>query len=100
MKEPLWKTVLNWGAVLTFFLLPLTVFISQFTIFTDMAAQKDDLDYLKTFMTNITLLVFGLAGLRTWETIKANGKTHANSSSEVEHEQREPREPQQIERKL
>lgn len=95
MNEPKWKTILNWGAVCTFFLLPLSLFVLQFTIFPDLAQQKADLDYLKAFMTNITLLVFGLAGLRTWETIKANGRPNKLPPLKQVHN-----DPQSLEEKI
>lgn len=80
--DPYWKIALNWGAVITFFTLPLFVFIGQLTIWPNLEAEKEHLDYLRGFMTNITYLVFGLAGLRTWEQIKANGNKQPNANKE------------------
>jgi hypothetical protein len=73
MKDPIWKTVLNWGAVVAFFSLPVIIFVTQVWIYPSLEDEKMHLDYLRNFMNNITILVFGLAGLRTWESIKANG---------------------------
>jgi len=84
MKDPLWKTVLNWGTVITFLLLPLAILSLQVYANTHSGWWKwqDQLtpeqqaaryQYLNDFMRNLTMLVFGLAGLRTWESIK-NGK--------------------------
>jgi hypothetical protein len=65
--EPLWKMVLNWGTVLVFFALPIAAFTGLL--------HPERLEYLREYMRNITLLVFGLAGLKTWESIKyGNGK--------------------------
>jgi len=60
--DPLWKVILNWGSVLTFFALPI--------LFLAGALHPERLEYLREYMRNITILVFGLAGLKTWEQIK------------------------------
>jgi hypothetical protein len=77
LKEPLWKTVLNWGAVITFLTLPLFVFAMQLYMRahtgTFDSTKPEHFKYLFDFQRNITVLVFGLAGLRTWENI-TNGK--------------------------
>jgi len=57
--EPLWKMVLNWGTVIVFFALPIAAFAGWL--------HPERLEYLREYMRNITLLVFGLAGLKTWE---------------------------------
>jgi hypothetical protein len=75
--EPAWKTALNWGAVLVFFSLPIVLFVTQLWIYPNLEEEKIHLDYLRNFMNNVTILVFGLAGLRTWESIKANGKKNS-----------------------
>ena len=77
----MWKTVLNWGAVITFLTLPLFILSVQLYNWTHpgfMMANPERIEKLREFlaeyMRNVTILVFGLAGLRTWESIKANGK--------------------------
>ncbi len=78
MKDPLWKTVLNWGTVVTFLTLPLIVFIMQLYMRahtgTFDTTHPEHFKYLLDFQRNITVLVFGLAGLKTWENIKENGR--------------------------
>ena len=71
---------MNWGAVLTFLTLPLTLFSLQLWNWThpgwiEVAPEKVEhlRKFLSEFMRNVTILVFGLAGLRTWEQVK-NGK--------------------------
>jgi hypothetical protein len=79
MKEPRWKTVLNWGTVITFLSLPMVMLSVQLWHWTHpnffhlLDPNNPRIEYLKEFQRNITILVFGLAGLRTWESIKANG---------------------------
>ena len=72
MKDPLWKLILNWGAVITFLVLPVLLLSLQMSGW--LTVDKEELDYLREYFRNITILVFGLAGLRTWEAIKANGR--------------------------
>lgn len=83
MKEHLWKTVLNWGTVIFFFLLPISCFIIHLYALTHQGwlgppisgEEKYDFSYVQNLQRDITFLVFGLAGLRTWEAIKnGNGK--------------------------
>jgi hypothetical protein len=81
MNDPLWKTVLHWGAVITFLTFPLVILSIQIYANTHPGwwtwndeltpeQQHQRYQYLSEFMRNVTILVFGLAGLRTWETIK------------------------------
>ena len=84
-NEPLWKTVLNWGTVILFLTLPLFIMGVQIYInthpdswhWTDPNLTPEQrtqrFQYIYDFMRNLTVLVFGLAGLRTWENIKQNG---------------------------
>jgi len=91
-KEPLWKVILNWGAVSTFLVLPLSIMLLQVYANThpgwwkwheeltpDQRMQR--FTYLYDHMRNLTILVFGLAGLRTWEHI-TNGKNGNNKAKE------------------
>jgi hypothetical protein len=79
MKEPLWRTVLCWSAVICFFMMPLCIFLVQLYGWTHpgwitpLQYGGPRLDYMAQMQRNVTLLVFGLSGLRTWEQIK-NGK--------------------------
>jgi hypothetical protein len=81
MNEPYWKLALNWGAVITFLMLPLVIMVIQLYVLShpmwipNPEKYAEHFHHLSEFQRNLTVLVFGLAGLRTWETIK-NGKEH------------------------
>jgi hypothetical protein len=96
VKEPTWKTALNWGVVILFLTLPLIMMIIQLYILTHptwmpKAAQyREHFSYLKNFMNTLAMLVFGLSGLRTWEQVR-NGK---NGTTQYD-EHRTDREPHQ-----
>lgn len=68
--EPLWRTVLCWIAVLTFFALPLALFIYQ--IFRPVSDPLREFGWLGNVYKADAALVFGLAGLNSWD--KRNGQ--------------------------
>jgi putative Ca2+/H+ antiporter (TMEM165/GDT1 family) len=69
MKEPLWKTILNWGTVIAFFVVPTAFFIMHINgSFTGMTAE--DFKYIETWLRNLTFLVFGLAGMKAAQYFK------------------------------
>ena len=79
VKDPMWKTVLNWGVVITFLSMPLVIMSIQLFIImnpklvAEPTKYRDHFKYLMDFQRNLAILVFGLTGLRTWEHIKQNG---------------------------
>jgi hypothetical protein len=79
MNEPLWKLILNFGTVITFLTLPLVLMTIQLYLLSHPDAipnaehYRDNFKYLSEFQRNLAILVFGLAGLRSWENI-ANGR--------------------------
>jgi hypothetical protein len=81
MNDPLWKLVLNWGVVVTFLTLPLVLMTIQLAILShpnwisDPQRYEKSFSYLLDFQRNLAILIFGLAGLHTWEQVK-NGKTN------------------------
>jgi len=82
MKEEPWKTFLNWGAVVMFFGMPLLVMLIQLLAlaFPDVLSKElpqSEFKYLYEFQRALAILVFGLAGLRTWEHV-SNGKQKKN----------------------
>jgi ABC-type transport system involved in cytochrome bd biosynthesis fused ATPase/permease subunit len=87
-EEPLWKTVLNWGAVILFLTLPLIIMTIQLYILLspkwmpEAAKYREHFKYLGDFLRNLAVLVFGLSGLRTWETVKQNGKHHEEDNKQ------------------
>jgi hypothetical protein len=79
MNEPLWKTALNWGVISMFLTLPMVVFAIHLYALTHAGwiyreKMPDEFKYVLEFERNLAILVFGLAGLRTWEQLK-NGKS-------------------------
>lgn len=80
MKDPLWRTCLNWGAVITFFTAPLLIFLLQVTSeeswnkWLNFAEHIGEFKWLAQFYASVTALVFGLAGLNSWDKRIANGK--------------------------
>jgi ABC-type Fe3+ transport system permease subunit len=80
MNEPRWRTALCWGAVITFLTVPLLVFIlhvvsdevpSSFHFSQHLSEYK----FLTPFFQSITALVFGLAGLNSFDKHSANLRT-------------------------
>lgn len=75
-EEPLWRKVLCWGSVVTFFTLPLITFaLHVVALETSMrfAEHISDFKFLGTVYASVTALVFGLAGLNSWDK-RINGK--------------------------
>ena len=64
MKDTRWRLILCWGAVLTFLLLPVSVFVLVL-LHPELASQIREYKFLTKFFESITALVFGLAGLRS-----------------------------------
>ncbi len=83
--EPLWRVFLNWGTVIAFFAIPLTLFCVQFYARTHPGwfneEHPEHFKYIADYQRNLTILVFGLAGLKTWENIK-NNKPKSHFSDE------------------
>lgn len=83
MNEPRWRQILCWGAVTMFFGLPLGVFILHFAAI-EFGWQFDNrieefAGIMPVYQT-ITGLVFGLAGLNSWD--KYNGRKRKNEPVE------------------
>jgi hypothetical protein len=86
MNEPTWKTFLNWGAIIMFFGMPLLVLVIQLSALTfphwlSQELPQTEFKYLYEFQRALAILVFGLAGLRTWE-VTHNGKHNNNQQKE------------------
>jgi hypothetical protein len=85
MNEEPWKTFLNWGAVIMFFGMPLLVMVLQifalvFPNWLSKQLPQTEFKYLYEFQRALAILVFGLAGLRTWEHVSHNGKSKGKTS--------------------
>lgn len=79
MREPRWRTVLCWGAVLTFFTVPMAGLgiLMMADYWPNIRNHLAEYKFIGPFFQSVTALVFGLAGLNTTEkyfTEKANGK--------------------------
>jgi len=73
--EPLWRTALNWCAVITFFTAPLLIFVLQVADFPWLHFRENmsSFKWLGNFYLSVTGLVFGLAGLNSFDRFKQNG---------------------------
>jgi len=69
MTEPLWRSVLCWGTVVTFLTLPLVIFIlalaSREFGWTNFEQHIREYKFLGNFYQSVTALAFGLSGLRS-----------------------------------
>ena len=66
MSEPRWRVVLCWGAVFTFFTVPLVGI--TLLLLADKLQIRDHLSeykFIGPFFQSVTALVFGLSGLRS-----------------------------------
>ena len=77
MKDARWRLVLQWGTVITFLLMPLSIFVIAI-LHPELGGRIKEFQFLGKFFESITALVFGLAGLRSVdkyvETKNGNGK--------------------------
>jgi len=76
---PPWRKFLCWAAVLTFFLFPMTFFVLEMLSFLtplhNLSEQElANFKWMREYMMMLAGLVFGLAGLNSWD--KRNGGKH------------------------
>ena len=64
MKDARWRLVLQWGTVITFLAMPLSIFLLAF-FNPAFESHIREFKFLTKFFESITALVFGLAGLRS-----------------------------------
>jgi hypothetical protein len=83
MNEPRWRQVLCWGAVITFFSIPLIIFTLH-VMAIELGWKFDDrLEEFQGIMPvyqTVTALIFGLAGLNSFDRF-TNGKKKNGSPS-------------------
>ena len=74
MKDTRWRLILCWGSVITFLVLPLSLVVLGF-VNPAFAEEVKSYKFLGKFFESITALVFGLAGLRSFDKFieKKNG---------------------------
>lgn len=69
MKEPLWRSLLCYGTVVTFLTLPLVIFglalASREFGWTDFEQHIKEYKFLGNFYQSVTALAFGLSGLKS-----------------------------------
>lgn len=82
ITEPLWRTVLCWTALVTFFALPFIVFVCQVL---EHLPAPSELEWLGNVYKADVALVFGLAGLNSWD--KRNGKMHPKKREATKREE-------------
>ena len=67
MKEPKWRMVLCWGAVVTFFTVPMVglaiLFMADY--WPNIRNHLSEYKFIGPFFQSVTALVFGLAGLNS-----------------------------------
>ena len=86
MREPLWRSLLCWGATLTFLTLPLIIFIMALASrefgWTDFEQHIKEYKFLGNFYQSITALTFGLSGLRSLDKYveTKNGKSQSKNT--------------------
>jgi hypothetical protein len=83
MEEPAWRRVLCWGSVILFLSLPPTILILRLvsdSYHLRWAESIESAKYVVPYFTSLTGLVFGLAGLNTWDRL--NGK-HPEKAKDV-----------------
>jgi hypothetical protein len=66
-SEPRWRVVLCWGAVFTFFTVPLVglVLLLMADFWPNVRGHLSEYKFIGPFFQSVTALVFGLSGLRT-----------------------------------
>jgi hypothetical protein len=77
-REPRWRTVLCWGAVFTFFTVPLVGILLLLLAdqYPSIRNHISEYKFIGPFFQSVTALVFGLAGLRSLDRYvdQKNGK--------------------------
>lgn len=67
MKEPRWRTALCWGAVITFFTVPMVGLgiLVMADYWPNVRNHLSEYKFIGPFFQSVTALVFGLAGLNS-----------------------------------
>jgi hypothetical protein len=77
--DPLWRIILYWGTVISFFTLPFLVFSIHLALIGypqilqgNAPSHASEFKYVFEFHRTLAALVFGLAGLHTGQAIAAS----------------------------
>jgi hypothetical protein len=80
--DPLWRIILYWGTVISFFTLPLLVFSIHLALIGypqilqgNAPSHAGEFKYVFEFHRTLAALVFGLAGLHTGQVIAASKRS-------------------------
>jgi hypothetical protein len=80
--DPLWRIILYWGTVISFFTLPLLVFSIHLALIGypgilqgNAPGHAGEFRYVFEFHRTLAALVFGLAGLHTGQVIAASKRS-------------------------
>jgi hypothetical protein len=76
VRDPLWRSVLCWGVVITYLSAPLVFFVINLNASEDLHTRlMHGPGYLRDFYISLTGLLFSLAGLNTYQAVstKRNG---------------------------
>jgi hypothetical protein len=80
-KEPRWRTLLCWGSVILYLTLPVTILIVRLLAdhFPEYhwADSLSEAKFMIPYFTSLTALVFGLAGLNTFDRKVENGNGYS-----------------------
>jgi hypothetical protein len=74
-KEPLWRTSLCWGLVITYFTAPLVFFIIHLNASPALEDRLLQSHFLRDFYLSITAMIVSLAGLHSFDK-RQNGKSN------------------------
>lgn len=66
MNEPLWRNFLCWGAVIAFFTVPV-VALAVVILIPTTHEHLESYKFVGTFFQSVAALVFGLAGLKSFD---------------------------------
>ena len=87
MKEPLWRSVLCWGAVVTFLTLPLLLFVLVFLSgelgLAHFNQHLSDYRFLAPYFQSVTAVIFGLAGLNSFDRRTTTGRGEPQKQKDV-----------------
>ena len=91
MTEPRWRTFLCWGSVILFLTVPISILglrlVSDSLPDSRWTKSLEEAKYIIPYFQSLTALVFGLAGLNTWDkrtNHNNNKKPKSNKEPPVE----------------
>jgi hypothetical protein len=91
--EPMWRKVLCWGSVILYLTLPLLILVVR--LLSDhfpeyhWAESLSQAKFMIPYFTSLTALVFGLAGLSSWD--RKNGKPEEKPKKESAKPEEKPK---------